>query len=86
MMHSARRSSITSIYMIELDIGFNIEQCLIAKSPTHSSPDRWGLIGRPIPWNGSPVKKYTSSTAENVNYCPLTMKQCKSVLHIAIKY
>jgi hypothetical protein len=41
-----------------------------------------GSAGRGVPRKGSPVRKYTSSTAVKGIYSPRTRKQCSSRLHI----
>jgi hypothetical protein len=41
-----------------------------------------GSAGSGVPWKGSPVKKYTSSTAVKGICSPRTRKQCSSGLHI----
>jgi hypothetical protein len=46
------------------------------------SLDSTGSTGRGIPQKGSPVRKYTSSTAVKGICSPRTRKQCSSRLHI----
>jgi hypothetical protein len=68
-----------------LDIKFTPKQYLRPTVSSDTSLGNTGSAGRGVPKNGSPVKKYTSSTAVKTICSPRTMKQCRSRLHIQIR-